>query len=258
MQEFLFSAPLYAVFWIDKEQLQSVFGANYRARDKMDGWCPLCHRESTFELSGGVLQFETWAKIESVARIQDLELRCARRDHILSFYFLLSAMRIQKIGQYPSLATIAQDETQQYRRVLKDDNATEFHKAVGLAAHGVGVGSFVYLRRVFERLIWARFREFEAQEAWDEAQFKTMRMEDKIGLLKGHLPVFLVENCKVYSILSLGVHELDEGACLAFFPVMKDAIVMILEDDKKKREELERREHMRRAIAAYEPNPADT
>ena len=140
---------------------------------------------------------------------------------------------------------------------MKNDNASEFHKAVGLAAHGIGVGSFVYLRRVFERLVWGRFREFQVQEGWDEAGFQRMRMEDKIDLLKGHLPDFLVQNRKVYAILSLGIHELEEHVCLGFFDVMKDAIVMILEDDRKKQEELLRRQHMQDAIAKFQPMQAD-
>jgi hypothetical protein len=161
-------------------------------------------------------------------------------------------MAIEKIGQYPSLATIAQDETRQYRSVLKDENASEFHKAVGLAAHGVGVGSFVYLRRVFERLIRSRFDEFKVQESWDETAFNGMRMEDKINLLKDHLPEVLVANRRVYSILSLGIHELEEEACLTAFPMMRSAIIIILEDDKKKREDLARRQEMEKAIAAFQ------
>jgi hypothetical protein len=36
-----------------------------------------------------------------------------------------------KIGQYPSLADVANDGSKVYRSVLKD----ELHKAIGLAAH---------------------------------------------------------------------------------------------------------------------------
>ncbi len=65
-------------------------------------------------------------------------------------------------------------------------------------AHAAGP----HLRRVFERLILSRFNEFKVQEGWNEDEFKAMRMERKIDRLKGHLPEFLVENRKVYSILS--------------------------------------------------------
>jgi hypothetical protein len=75
-------------------------------------------------------------------------------------------------------------------------------------------GSYVYLRRIFERLIKGRFDEFKETEKWSEEDFLKVRMHERIELLKEHLPEFLVRNKKVYSILSLGVHELDEKVCL--------------------------------------------
>lgn len=119
----------------------------------------------------------------------------------------------------------------------------------------LGVGSFVYLRRVFERLITTRFEEFKASEGWSDDQFYAVRMEDKIDLLKDHLPSFLVENRKIYSILSVGVHELDEKECLNWFEVMKQSIIIILEDDKKKKEELSRREVFAQAIKGFGTDP---
>jgi hypothetical protein len=162
-------------------------------------------------------------------------------------------MTVEKIGQHPSLATIANDEVAPYRKDMEQVDSSEFHKAIGLAAHGVGVGSFVYLRRVFERLIYRRFEEFKAAEGWADQDFYSVRMEDKIALLKNHLPAFLVENRKVYSILSIGVHELDEADCLKYFEVMKQAIIIILEDDKKKKEEIKRRAVFAKAIADFAP-----
>ena len=118
---------------------------------------------------------------------------------------------------------------------MDERDGKEFHRAIGLAAHGVGVGSFVYLRRVFERLIHGRFEEFKVAEGWKDEQFRGIRMEDKIALLKDRLPEFLVQNRKIYSILSKGLHELDETACLNWFEVMKQSIIIILEDDKKEK-----------------------
>ncbi|WP_166433994.1 hypothetical protein [Roseovarius spongiae] len=161
-------------------------------------------------------------------------------------------MVVEKIGQHPSLADIANDEVAQYRKTMAKLDAQEFHKAIGLAAHGVGVGSFVYLRRVFERLITNRFEEFKSAEGWDNSRFYAARMEDKITLLQDHLPDFLVRNRKIYSILSVGVHALDEKDCLKWFDVMKQSILIILEDDKKKKEELARRELFSQAIERFE------
>ena len=160
-------------------------------------------------------------------------------------------MIIFKVGQYPSLADIMNDEVKGYRKFMSDELASEFHKAIGLAAHGVGVGSFVYLRRVFENLIYNRFEESKEKENWDSDEFNLLRMDDKIKFLKDHIPEYLVQNRKIYSILSSGIHTLTEQECLRYFDILKHSIVMILDDDKKTREAKDQRETLRKAIAAY-------
>jgi hypothetical protein len=158
------------------------------------------------------------------------------------------------VGQFPSLADIANDESKIYRDVLKDDSS-EFHKAIGLAAHGVGIGSYVYMRRIFERLIKRRFDEFRAVEGWSEEEFRTKRMDEKIQFLKDHLPPFLVEHARLYLIMSLGVHELNEQECLSYFDVIKHAIIIILEEDKEKKKQLAMREKFSEAIKTFSTRP---
>jgi hypothetical protein len=138
--------------------------------------------------------------------------------------------------------------------VLEPSDASELHKAIGLAAHGVGVGSLVYLRRVFERLIMRRFAEFRDIEGWSEAKFVSKRMDEKIEFLKGHLPDFLVQNSRVYAILSQAIHELAEDVCLNPFEYLKDSIFFILEEDQRKRQELELRRKAETAIASFSEN----
>jgi len=97
------------------------------------------------------------------------------------------------------------------------------------------------LRRVFERLINGRFVEFKDVEGWSDADFVGKRMDEKIEILKGHLPSFLVRNRKVYSILSKGIHDLEEPECLNAFEVLKHSIFFILDEDERKRQELQLR-----------------
>lgn len=160
-------------------------------------------------------------------------------------------MTVQKIGQWPSLADVAIDEARErYKSVLKGDNWAELYKAIGLAAHGEGIGSFVYLRRVFERLIQSRFDEFKGSEGWKEEDFRT-RMEDKIAILKDHLPASLVDNRQLYAIFSKGIHELDNKVCLEFFDVGKRSIIMILEDDLKTKAALDARKELASSVAKF-------
>jgi hypothetical protein len=155
------------------------------------------------------------------------------------------------------LADIANDESKTYRSVLTQEDSSEFHKAIGLAAHGVGIGSFVYLRRIFDRLVISRFAEFKTVEAWTNDDFPKS-MAERVAFLHAHLPPFLVENSRIYSILSLGLHELDEATCLRFFDVLKASIVLILDEDKKKKEELQLRISLKKALAEFTPESPTT
>ena len=59
-------------------------------------------------------------------------------------------------------------------------------------------------------------------------------MDEKIDLLKEYIPDFLGENSYIYSILSKGIHELDEEECLEIFDILKTGIEIILEEKIEK------------------------
>lgn len=99
-------------------------------------------------------------------------------------------------------------------------------KAGGLFSHGIGIGAFVYLRRIFERLI----EDARAGAQLDEAAFYQKRMAERVDDLKHVLPASVVRFKAAYGILSKGVHELSEEECKRFFPVIRAAIIMMLEE----------------------------
>ena len=250
-EEFLFGAPLYKTYkLLDLKILGCLYGL---VRDlNVDGHCPFCGRESTFFVQGAHFSPHDGKDIKTRRAFDEMSITCVRHDsHKVHYFFQIDTMRLQKIGQFPSLADISNDEVAQYRKGMTSEDAREFHKAIGLAAHGVGIGSFVYLRRVFERLISGRYKEFKGSEGWKDEEFFGLRMIDKIKLLKDHLPEFLVENAKVYSILSIGIHDLDEEACLGYFDLMKSSIIFILDEDKKKKEELALKTKLTEAINKF-------
>jgi hypothetical protein len=123
------------------------------------------------------------------------------------------------------------------------------HRAVGLCAHGIGVGSFVYLRRVFESLLEEAHRAAQQDAGWDEGGYQRQRVEERILSLQRHLPEFLVANRSLYGILSKGIHELDEDECLAHFPVVRSGIELILDDALARQEREEKVKGAREAIA---------
>jgi hypothetical protein len=124
----------------------------------------------------------------------------------------------------------------------------ELGKAIGLKAHGIGIGSFVYLRRIFERLIEEGYSKAQERVEWSEekdASYKNARTHERIKLLSEFLPNRLVTKYSLYGILSKGIHELSEEECLAHFDLVQQAILMILNErhEKKKNEAIEKELH---------------
>lgn len=163
--------------------------------------------------------------------IFSLGFLCSRNNaHQALFLFSAHKGTLQKIGQNPSLADLALPDLRKYSKVLGDERFKELTRGIGLTTHGIGVGAFVYLRRIFESLIEEAHVMASKNSGWDEDAYTRARMDEKISLLKEHLPDFLVQNRSIYSILSVGVHTLSESDCLAAFPAVRPAIELILDD----------------------------
>ncbi|NOD86339.1 MULTISPECIES: short-chain dehydrogenase [unclassified Ruegeria] len=229
-------------------------GLSPARQTRVDGHCPFCKQSATFEIAAAttIPSGDPWSNVFDRRSFDRVDLVCTRAGHRLLYFFYINGLTITKVGQYPSLADIANDEAATYRDVLDRDDAAELHKAIGLAAHGVGIGSFVYLRRIFERLITKRFLQFKEQEGWNDEDFFKLRMDEKVHFLAGHLPSFLVENKRLYSILSKGIHELSEDVCLRAFEPIKLSMKIILDEDKKVQEQLKLRELASIAIADFD------
>lgn len=169
-------------------------------------------------------------------RMFDIVLRCARVPaHRIWLAFAVRARRLIKIGQYPSLADLQLPELDKYDRVLTKEERAEFGTAIGLKAHGVGIGAFVYLRRIFESLIEKAHAKARGEPGWDERDFQERRVNEKIIKLKDYLPESLVENASIYSILSKGIHSLSEDECLRHFDPLKLGIELILDQEIERR-----------------------
>ncbi len=260
VEALLFEEPLYAKYELaeDLEDVRILYGfvATLEKDYTVDAFCPYCERATTFRIPGiSITRGAEWNNIRERFAYDCMEIICTRvKRHKIRYWFRVDCMTVMKVGQYPSLADIAIEETRQkYSAVLRGENWSEFYKAIGLAAHGEGIGSFVYLRRVFERLIKSRFNEFKQIEGWEETSFDRLRMDEKIKFLNGHLPQYLVSNRKIYSIFSAGLHDLSNEECLRFFEIGKRTIIVILEEDLKKHNELCARKELSEAIAKFSP-----
>jgi hypothetical protein len=244
------------------------------AHMRFDCYCPTCRQDRTFStlraglpstgLMGGIakvsdIRDENHAQIVKGMTVSgspkwllnaDLSLTayCTRHEsHVAVFHFSIRNVHLIKVGQFPSLADIAGGEIRKYRKVLGASRAAELHKAIGLAAHGVGIGSFVYLRRIFESLL-QEHKDDAARRGIQILEYERMRVSERIDALRSTLPEFLVENKAIYGIMSAGLHNLSEERCLAVFPVLKDSIILILQQDAERLERLEREEQLAKAI----------
>jgi hypothetical protein len=262
-EDFLLRTPLYERFaWpTDPELGHEVWrrvGAVLGRWSPIDAFCPGCGRESIFQgrepvywpgVGTGKPELPTYLRPGAAPEIHEVSLTCNRdKSHTLVAIFRVGPDAIIKIGQYPSLADLAQDELREHRRVL-GTYYSEFRSAVGLAAHGVGIGAFVYLRRVFENLL----REAEAEGLQSGAVTAeelegARRTDEKISVLSGVLPPLLVENRSLYGILSKGLHELTEEECRAHFGVVRAGIEIILEDKVHHARRLQRARQVRQEV----------
>lgn len=248
--EFIFDVPLYQKVTDGFEQIYKDLSTLYNPYSdsaQFDGYNPYQDKESTFvvnerlelkvDVFNGTIKFRTSENIG----IHSCVLKCRRYGDIIGLYVLVNAVDewIMKIGQFPSVADIHIGRIQQYKSILSKEELREFTRAIGLAANGVGIGSYVYMRRIFEKLIFSA-----AKKAIDDGvvvveEFQKLRMNEKIDTLKKYLPATLVELKDIYGIISKGIHELSETECLAYFDVMRNGIELILDEilDAKRKEE---------------------
>ncbi len=175
---------------------------------------------------------------------KNISLTCKRKNNDeIQFYVYITDETITKIWQYPSLADINFAELwKKYDKILPKNDLENFKKSIWLNAHWIWAGSFVYLRRIFENLIFKTFEENKPGLQILEDDFRKKHMDEKVEILQDFLPEQLVKMKKIYSILSKWVHELSEEECLKFFPVMKLSIELILDQkiemNKKKDKDL--------------------
>ncbi len=166
----------------------------------------------------------------SLEGVYAVVLTCKQSHDQIIYFLSIDKESVTKIGQQPSLADIQYAEIgKRYDKYLSKIDLKNYKKAIGLYAHSAGAGSFVYLRRIFENLIFETFELHKDALTIDPVDFKQKRMEEKVEVLRAHLPSQLVEMKSIYGILSKGVHELSEEECLRYFSPIRLSIELVLD-----------------------------
>ena len=176
-------------------------------------------------------------QIADTTRLMKLEYICSMDEkHHLDYIILTTDNSMMKIGQYPSIADMTFPELDAYKHVISKQDRKELGTAIGLFASGIGAGSYVYLRRILERLIYQA--KATAGDKVNDEEFEQARVAERIKMLQGYLPEILIKNTTIYGILSKGIHELSEEECKKYFPVVKECIYQILgmwESERRKK-----------------------
>lgn len=257
-EDFYLKTPLYQDCQYTPSQLKTLSQIAFY-QGTLDVYCLGCDKESVFKaeptpktIEENVRWIDDLIKrskpdqaIDILSKCSSIQFFCTRDNtHRIIFIFRIVKYHITKIGQYPSIADLATHEIQKYRKVLNNEDYRELSKAVGLVSHGIGIGSYIYLRRIIEKLIeesHARAKN-EKDSVWDEDKYNQARIEERIKILKDYLPEFMVQNRKLYAILSKAVHELSEEECLKHFDTIKVGIELILDerlDEEEKKRKVE-------------------
>ena len=250
-QEFIFDTPLYKRVSINEENC--FIDELFRFGACFDGYNPIQKKETTYRIIRGMNnphRDHSYSSILDESGILELYLECCRYKDIsaIFMYWDASERSIMKIGQLPSVADIHIGQIKQYSSIFPKDKLNEFTRAIGLAANGVGIGSFVYLRRIFEGLVIEAAQKENKVGNIDSDSFLKARMDDKIKMVGNTLPKFLVDNRSIYGILSAGIHELKEEECLGYFNIMRESIELILEQKLKEKEMENRIANAQKAI----------
>ena len=235
LSKFFFDVPLYTKVSVqdalDIEKLENIINISLFV-DDIEGYNPIKKVESTFEILRENNTVQASLLIEK-GGYRTIYIRCKRYEDIFTFsiFYNVEEKYLIKIGQYPSIADFHIHKIKQYDNLKYD--LKEFTKAIGLA----------------ENLILESFEEAKLEGKVEEETFSRSRMDEKIELLKDYLPSFLVENKSIYSILSKGIHELDENTCLEYFDPMKVGIEIILDQKLEKKKQKEKEEEAKKRIA---------
>jgi hypothetical protein len=240
-----FKAPLYIPIAVtDPDFMERLRLASF----KLDVYCTECGRDSIFHVfrpdyvrpisfpAGSISQ----GSIRSLPKQLEsgsfsVDANCVRCRTAYESRFRYDGKVLTKIGQFPSIADLEGADLRRFRGLLRGGYFEELNRAIGLASHGIGIGAFVYLRRIFEKLIDDHYGDHvRSHGAIDD--YASMSIDQRVAALKKNLPAALVTNKVAYKILSKGIHELSEEECKLYFPLVRAVIVAILEEDFQRRE----------------------
>lgn len=218
-------------------------------------FCPSCNGERIFTaihytdtLDIAITHSANKHKVTSDNSIKRIKFACAcAKSYIEIFLETMPNSCIVKVGQYPDITDFDRDINRNAVKMASKEERSYRLSAARAHYAGLYVAAFNYLRRVLESLV---------RQAEMEASIKTPKpkMKDRVQELvkKGALNSLLLEPGfnVLYTILSKGVHELNESECQAQYPLLQEAIDTILEDKLQAEIQQHRKEKLSKNLNA--------
>lgn len=156
-----------------------------------------------------------------------IEMKCAKCGEKHYFSLVFNEDYIVKIGQYPSYSSVEAKNAIKYKNLISK-YYPEFTRSINAFSQGMGVASFVYLRRILEHLVEKRFTGDQS-----------LKFSDKLHLVEKQEKIIPDElepiKNQIYSILSKGIHEYEEDECLELYLAVKFIIECILDLELEKK-----------------------
>ena len=180
-EEFIFKAPPYRK--ITGDDFQELYNELNTYNLSVSGFNPVSNVESTYHMlspSIGVgkgpfhnQDFEPYAE-----DVRVMSFQCGRFGDILTLFVRFNKKDgyIMKIGSYPSLRDFRKEDIKKFRKVLTPKQQQELMTGIMIYTNGAGIGSYVYLRRIFEDIVFEEAQRLIAIGKLDEKIFRPVRL----------------------------------------------------------------------------------
>ena len=190
----------------------------------------------------------------------DKYIKCSLCGNIYRVSFALeyncdrNEVKLIKIGQYPALFMFSEKKSNLFDKILNIlDIKEDYRAAERMHIEDYNIAAYVYLRRILEKIVLSKYNQnkdvidAKVQEAIDNPknsdklksrnseEFVHLDFGEKIKILKGFIPDFLLDNPEIYSIVSAGIHALEENKCKEYYDTLKQSIDIILNEEETER-----------------------
>lgn len=251
--------PPYKKVKISTSDYRSINKIEYEI--KIDDFCENCNSEKVFTgyTHSALLNIrscveyakknnnEFYKKLSEQIKEEDtcahFMFKCAKCGEKHYFSILFTPDFIVKCGQYPSYSTQNVKKVEKYKNIISK-YYPELTKSLNAYSQGMGVASFVYLRRILEWLVDEKCLEEEKTLKKFVDKLKKVEKREKI------IPDDFSEiKNQIYSVLSKGVHEYTEEECLDMYDAVFFVIESILENELNKKEKKRRINEVKKSIS---------